>query len=294
MRIDAHHHLWNLAVRPQPWTDRLPALRRSFGMDDLRPLLRQHAIDGTVLVQTVTEAGETPELLAIAASAPEVLGVVGWVDLTGQDVAAQLAGLRALPGSDLLVGVRHQVQLESDLQWLLRPAVIDGLRQVAEAGLVYEILVTRRQLEATVAVVRRIPQLRFVLDHAGKPGIAAGELDPWRRQLTELGSRPNVAVKLSGLVTEAAPGWTTKDLTPYADHLLESFGPGRVMAGSDWPVCLLQAGYDEVITVTDELLADLTGDERAQVLGGTAERWYGLQPRDSGSVATGIATDGDR
>jgi L-fuconolactonase len=276
MRIDAHHHLWDLSVRPQPWTEELPALRRSFGLDDLRPHLARHAIDGTILVQTVTEPEESPELLLIADGSPEVLGVVGWVDLTGPDVAARLAELQALPGGDRLVGVRHQVQQEPDPDWLLRPDVLEGLRQVAAAGLVYEILVTRHQLDAAVAVVPRLPELRFVLDHAGKPGIADGELDPWRRQLADLSACPNLAVKLSGLVTEAKPDWTVDDLRPYADHLLANFGPERVMAGSDWPVCLLHAGYDEVVDATDRLLAGLAEGERAEVLGGTAARWYGL------------------
>lgn len=282
MRIDAHHHLWDLAVRPQPWTEGLPALRRSFGLDDLRPSLRRHAIDGTVLVQTVTEADETPELLAIAAASNEILGVVGWVDLTAAEVLSRLSVLRGLPGGERLVGVRHQVQAEPDPEWLLRPDVIAGLGQVAAAGLVYEILVTRHQLDAAVAIVQRLPEVRFVLDHAGKPGIADGELEPWRRQMTELGACPNVAVKLSGLVTEAKPDWTVKDLVPYADHLLGTFGPGRVMAGSDWPVCLLHASYEEVVAANDELLAELTDGERAQVLGDTSVRWYGFD-RDSDS-----------
>lgn len=265
-------------MRPQPWTDGLPALSRSFGMDDLRPLLRRHAIDGTILVQTVTTADETPEMLLIADRATEVLGVVGWVELTdpSSDVAARLAALRELPGGDRLVGVRHQVQLEPDPNWLLRPDVTNGLRQVAAAGLVYEILVTRGQLDAAVAVVQRLPELRFVLDHAGKPGIADGELDPWRRQLAELGACENVAVKLSGLVTEAKPDWTVDDLRPYADHLLANFGAGRVMAGSDWPVCLLHASYDDVVSATDQLLAGLSDGERAEVFGDTAAGWYGI------------------
>jgi L-fuconolactonase len=121
-----------------------------------------------------------------------------------------------------------------------------------------------------------LPELRFVLDHAGKPGIADGELDPWRRQLADLSACPNLAVKLSGLVTEAKPDWTVDDLRPYADHLLANLGPERVMAGSDWPVCLLHAGYDEVVDATDRLLAGLAEGERAEVLGGTAARWYGL------------------
>ena len=166
------------------------------------------------------------------------------------------------------------MQLEPDPDWLVRPDVLAGLRQVAAAGLVYELLVTRHQLDAAITAVRRLPQLRFVLDHAGKPAIANGELDPWRGQLADLAACPNAAVKLSGLVTEAKPDWTVEDLRPYADHLLAAFGPGRVLAGSDWPVCLLRAGYDEVVAATDQLLAGLGEAERAEVLGGTAARWY--------------------
>jgi L-fuconolactonase len=280
MRIDAHHHLWNLEVRRQPWAAGLAVLDRSFTMADLRPLLRDQGVDGTLLVQTVTEDDENEELLAIAAGAPEVLGVVGWVDLTasaGGAVAARIQQLRGVPGGDLLVAIRHQVQLEPDPHWLLRADVLEGLRQVADAGLVYELLVTKEQLDAAVAVVSRVPGLRFVLDHAGKPGIAAGELDPWRRQMTELAAHPDVAVKLSGLVTEASPDWTVADLAPFADHLLRVFGPERVMAGTDWPVCLLRASYAEVTAATDELLAGLDEAGFAAVRGGTVARWYGLR-----------------
>jgi L-fuconolactonase len=279
MKIDAHHHVWDLAVRPQPWTDELPPLRRSFGLDELRPALRRNGIDGTVLVQTVPVAEETPEFLALAADAPEILGVVGWVDLTAPGVDERLAALRAAPGGERLVGVRHVVQAEPDPDWLLREDVLAGLRRVADAGLVYDLLVTRHQLPAAVAVTARVPRLRFVLDHAGKPGIAGRELEPWREQLARLAARPNVAVKLSGLVTEAAPGWTVDDLRPYADHVLDCFGPGRVMAGSDWPVCLLRGRYDDVLAATDRLLDHCDALERADVLGGVAQRWYGLVPR---------------
>jgi L-fuconolactonase len=279
MRVDAHHHLWDLAVRDQPWTAGLPPLRRSFGLDDLRPSLRRHGVDGTVLVQTITVPEETPELLETARTAPEVLGVVGWVDLTGPDVAGDLRRLRALPGGDRLVGVRHQVQEEPDPRWLVRPDVVAGLRAVERAGLVYDLLVKPHQLEAAVEVTGLLPEARFVLDHAGKPAIATGGPAPWRDAIRRLAERPNVACKLSGLVTEAAPDWTVDDLRPYAAHVLACFGPGRVMAGSDWPVCLLAGSYDDVAAATGELLAGLDDAGRAAVLGGTAARWYRLAPR---------------
>jgi L-fuconolactonase len=275
-RVDAHHHLWDLSVRDQPWTASLPPLRRSFSMDDLRPQLAQAGVTATILVQTITVAAETPELLQVARDNPEVAGVVGWVDLTAPDVADALAALRERPGGDRLVGIRHQVQEEPDPEWLLRADVRRGLAAVARAGLVYDLLVVRTQLDAAVEVVRQVPGLRFVLDHAGKPGIAAGELDPWRAQLRALAASEAVAVKLSGLLTEAAPDWTPADLAPYAEHLLDCFGPERVMAGSDWPVCLLRADYQTVQDVTDDLLRQLSDADRGQVHAGTARRWYGL------------------
>lgn len=276
LRIDAHQHFWDLEVRDQPWTADLPALRRSFGPDDLFPRLHEHGVDGTILVQTVTVAEETPELLLLAQQHPEVLGVVGWVELTRPDVADELARLRQLPGGERLVGIRHQVQSEPDPRWLLGDGVRRGLAAVGAAGLVYELLVTHDQLPAAVEVVAAVPDVRWVLDHAGKPPIAAGTLDPWRGHLDALAGHPGVACKLSGLVTEAAVDWTSGDLRPWADHVLTAFDPSRVMAGSDWPVCLLRTSYAGTLELTDGFIADLGDAERAEVLGGTAERWYGL------------------
>jgi L-fuconolactonase len=276
-RVDAHHHVWDLAVRDQPWTAELPALRRSFALADLRPHLDAHGITRTIVVQTITVADETPELLSLAAAEPVVAGVVGWVDLTAPDVPDRLATLRALPGGDALVGVRHQVQEEPDPRWLCRPDVRRGLAAVAAAGLVYDVVITPDQLPATVDTVRALPELTFVLDHAGKPRIRAGELEPWRGHIADLGRCDNVTVKLSGLVTEAGlETWTVADLRPYAQALLESFGPSRMMFGSDWPVCLLAAQYDEVITAAEQLTAQLSQSERDAVFGGTGRRIYGL------------------
>lgn len=277
--IDAHHHVWDLAVRDQPWTATLPTLRRTFTLDELRPHLAAHDIARTVVVQTITVPDETPELLALAAAEPLVAGVVGWVDLTAPAVGDELARLRALPGGHALVGVRHQVQEESDPEWLCRPDVRRGLAAVAAAGLSYDLLVTADQLPAAVATVRALPESRFVLDHAGKPRIRESELESWRAHVAALGGCANVTVKLSGLVTEANETWTVADLRPYADALLESFGPARLMYGSDWPVCLLAASYDQVIGAAEELTSGLSPSERADVFGGTAARGYRLDVR---------------
>jgi L-fuconolactonase len=276
-RVDAHHHVWDLAVRDQPWTADIEPLRRSFTFDDLRPQLARAGIDATVLVQTITVADETPEFLALAAAYPEISGVVGWVDLTADDVSATLDELRTLPGGEYLVGIRHQVQGESDPQWLLRADVTRGLRAVAEAGLVYDLLVTETQLPAAVDAVRRHPDLRFVLDHGGKPGIAAGQVEPWRSNISTMSELPNAAVKLSGLLTEAAPTWTVDGIRPYVDHLADTFGAERMMFGSDWPVSTLRADYHDVVAVTEQLVAQCSPGDRAAIFATTAITWYQLQ-----------------
>ena len=275
-RIDAHHHVWDLGVRDQAWTTEFPQLRRSFTLEDLRPHLEATSMTGTVLVQTITVPEETPEFLALAETSPEILGVVGWVDLTAADVADRLAELQERPDGRWLVGIRHQVQLERDPQWLLRRDVLAGLRAVARAGLAYDLLVVPAQLPAAVAAVRSVPELRFVLDHAGKPAISTGAIEQWRIDIRELASEPNVSAKLSGLLTEAAPSWSVPSLLPYSDVLVSSFGPDRLMFGSDWPVCTLRASYSEVVEVTERLVSRLDDAERALVFGGTATDWYGL------------------
>jgi L-fuconolactonase len=282
-RIDAHHHVWDLDVRDQPWTAKLPALRRSFDIDDLAPELASAGIDATVVVQTITTPDETPELLAMAADSPLIAGVVGWVDLEAPDIAHQLAALRELPGGGALVGIRHQVQGEPDPDWLTRPSVLRGLGAVATAGLSYDLLVTPGQLPAAIGAARRLPALRFILDHAGKPRIAQGELQPWSDLVASLAALPNVAAKLSGLATEASAPWSVSQLQPYVDVLLTSFGASRIMFGSDWPVSLLAAPYSETVAAAEHLLRGASDTDREAVFGATALEWYQLplQPLES-------------
>ncbi|MGW1541695.1 amidohydrolase family protein [Streptomyces sp. NPDC002309] len=275
MRIDAHHHLWDLAVRDQPWTRDLPALRRDFTTSDLRPALDRNAIDATVLVQTIAVAEETPELLAVAAADPHVRAVVGWTSLTDPGVADRLARLRELPGGPALVGIRHGMQDEADPDWPARPEVRRGIEAVGTAGLVYELLVRPDQLPAAVRTVRELHDVRFVLDHAGNPVVGTDGLTPWTALLTELADCPNVAVKLSGLVTRST-GDPARALRPFADVLLATMGPDRLMYGSDWPVCLLAAGYDDVMALAETLTGHLNPREREAVFGTTAARWYGI------------------
>ncbi|SDT08460.1 L-fuconolactonase [Streptomyces sp. TLI_053] len=280
MTVDAHHHVWDPLARRHAWLDapELAPLRRVFGADRLRPLARAAGVRATVVVQTVTEEWETPELLRLAAGDPLVAGVVGWTDLTRPDVAERLAELAAGPGGDRLVGIRHQVQLEPDPEWMLRPEVLRGLAAVADAGLAYDLVITPDQFPAATAAAAALPGLRFVLDHLGKPPVARGGTEPWAGRLREFARLPNTSGKLSGLVTEAdRRHWTVDGLRPWADVALDSFGPERVMFGSDWPVCTLAAGYAEVVATAERLADRLTAAERAEVFAGTATRVYRLR-----------------
>ncbi|XVS61548.1 amidohydrolase family protein [Actinosynnema sp. CA-299493] len=290
-RIDAHHHVWRLLPgppdRPGPsrrahdWLagEDLAPIRRDFTLDDLSAVAAVAEIDRTVLVQVVPEVAETADFLALSADEGKglVAGVVGWVDLTDPGVDEVLAALREGPGGELLVGVRHLVQGESDPRWLTRPDVRRGLRAVADAGLAYDLLTLVHQLPAAIETVRELPGATFVLDHLSKPPIVSGDLEPWASHLRELAAEPNVTCKLSGMITEADPvGWTVADLRPYADAVLEAFGPSRVAFGSDWPVCLLAGSYEEVVAAAEGLTAGLTDAERDEVFGGTAARVYRL------------------
>ncbi|WP_405877884.1 amidohydrolase family protein [Streptomyces sp. NBC_01136] len=279
MRVDAHHHVWDLSVRDQDWITgpELRPLRRNFTVADLEPEARAAGVDRTVLVQTITVPQETPEFLALAQESELIAGVVGWTDLTRPDVAEELARLRELPGGQYLKGVRHQVQGEPDPEWLLRTDVRGGLTAVAEAGLVYDLVVLPHQLPACVQAAADHPELIFVLDHLGKPPIATGALEPWATAVRALAALPNTVGKLSGLVTEAdLAKWSVDELRPYADTVLDAFGPGRLMFGSDWPVCTLAATYGQVVGTMEELTGGLGGGERDDVFGGTAARVYRL------------------
>jgi len=279
-RVDAHHHVWDLAVRDQPWTAGLAPLRRSFSVADLRPAALRGNVTSTILVQTVTVPQETPEMLALAATEPLVAGVVGWAALGSPAIADTLARLRELPGGHALVGIRHQVQEEPDPGWLGRPSVRRGLAAVGAAGLAYDLLVTAGQLPAAAAAARALPEVRFVLDHAGNPPAGQDAAAAWRRDVLELSRAQNVTVKLSGLVTRTYPDRVPpRLLRSWAQELLDSFGPDRMMFGSDWPVCTLTSSYDEVLAAARDAVAGLSAAEQQSVFAGTATRFYQLPRR---------------
>ncbi len=279
--VDAHHHVWDLARRPHPWLGEPghEALRRPFGIDDLRRDaargLAGRAVTSTVLVQCLPSVAETEDLLALAGADPLVGAVTGWVDLTAPDVGEVLDRLVEGPGGGALRGIRHLVQAEADPAWLLRPDVGRGLRAVAERGLVYELLVRPHQLPAAAALAARLPQLRLVLDHAGKPDVAGGDLRAWSAGLRGLAGAGQVVCKVSGLVTEADhQRWRLADLVPVWDVLMTTFGPQRLAFGSDWPVCRLAGGWAAWAEAVEALLAGLGDDDAGAVLAGTATTTY--------------------
>ncbi|MBS0560791.1 MAG: amidohydrolase family protein [Proteobacteria bacterium] len=272
MRIDAHQHFWRLDRGDYGWlTPALGLIHRDFGPDDLRPILARHGIGATVLVQAAPTEAETRFLLALAAGAPEVAGVVGWTDFEAADVPDAIARLAA---DSLLVGLRPMVQDIADDGWLARPALAPAFAAMERHGLAFDALVLPRHLPRLLAMVARHPNLPIVIDHLAKPGIAARDWLPWADDMAALAAHPNVWCKLSGMATEAAPGWTAEDLRPYAAHVLACFGPARVLWGSDWPVVDLAGGYDAWMRATGTLLDGLDEAARAAVLGGNAARFY--------------------
>jgi len=254
--IDAHQHFWDLATGSYPWMEgeAMSPLQRDYRPTDLVPLMAASGVDATILVQCRHDLAETRDFLAIAKAYDFVAGVVGWVDLLADDVAAQISALRLLPGGDKLVGIRHNVHDEADAEWLRRSAVQRGVSAVFEAGLTFDLLVRARELPAAIDLVGLFPNGRFVLDHMAKPPIASGFSSFWEAGFKALASHANVWCKVSGLVTEA--DWTRavpEDFDPYLQIALKCFGPDRLIFGSDWPVATLAASYSEVKTIASRL-----------------------------------------
>lgn len=274
MRLDAHQHFWQYDPRQYGWIDdRMDVLRRDFLPDDLAPHLRATAMDGTIAVQARQSIEETEFLLRLSDAHAFIKGVVGWVDLCGSDVDAQLTRVR----HRTLVGVRHVVHDEADDDFMLRPAFQRGIGRLREHGLTFDLLLFPRHLPRAVRLAERFPHQPFVLDHIAKPRIRDGRIVPWQQDLHDLAANANVSCKLSGLVTEADwQRWRAEDIRPYLDIALEAFGADRLMIGSDWPVCTLAGDYTSAMAVVIEYVQRLSVDEQSAVLGATAARVYGL------------------
>jgi len=275
-RIDAHQHFWQVARGDYGWlTPALGPIHRDFGPDDLAPLLARHDIARTILVQAAPTEAETRFLLSIAAKTPLIAGVVGWADFEAPDIARRIAALAADP---LLVGLRPMVQDIADESWLARPELSPAFEAMIAHDLVFDALLKPPHIPAALAMLERHPELSVVVDHAAKPDLSKPDLAAWREGIAALAAHPNTLCKLSGLVTEAAPDWTIETLRPAVEHLLATFGPQRLIFGSDWPVLLLRADYARWFEAATALLAGCTATEREGVFGGNAARLY-LQTR---------------
>ena len=293
--VDAHQHVWDLTVRPQPWLA-LPGnepLLRNYGAADLLPLARAAGVTATVVVQTVADEAETTELLALAAASDLIAGVVGWADLESAGTGDAIAELRERPDGGLLSGIRHPVLIEDDPDWLRRPAVLAGLAAVGAAGLCYDLVVPADLLPAAIDAAQCCPGLVFVLDHLGNPDLGGRPDELWMTDIRRLAALPNTVCKLSGVLGQPSPdgghagrGSAVAHLVPYYDVVLGAFGPDRIMFGSDWPVCTLSASYGQVVAAARALTAGLSPIERAAVFGGTARRIYRL-----GQCASGAGGD---
>ena len=276
MRLDSHQHFWSYSEREYDWIDeRMSRIRRDFAPGDLEPILRRNGFEGSVAVQVRQSLEETEYLLGLADEHEFIRGVVGWVDLRSPGARRDLDRFSEHPR---FRGVRHVVQAEPDVRFLLRDDFLRGVALLRDLDLTYDILVYHRHLPVVVDFVARFPEHRLVLDHIGKPAIAKAELEPWASSIRKLGKNENLYCKVSGLVTEADwSGWKKADFALYLEIVLESFGPRRLLFGSDWPVATLAASYEQVVEIVDDFLDPLSSAEKDAVFGGNAADFYGLE-----------------
>jgi L-fuconolactonase len=280
--IDAHQHFWSLSRGDYRWLKpELGSIYRDCPPQDLLPWLQWAGIERTILVQAADTVAETNYLLVLARAAPFVGGVVGWVDLETRTAPTQVMKLAEDP---FLVGIRPMLQDLPDVAWMLKPSISPGLKAVAEAGLAFDALVRMDHLPHLRTFLRRYPELRVVIDHAAKPTVVCGmkpwmSFGAWRDHMAAIASETTAYCKLSGLVTEAEGEWATADLRPYFDVLYSTFGPRRLIWGSDWPVVELGGGFEAWWRATVELLSGLPQEEIAAILGENAATFYRLRAR---------------
>lgn len=273
--IDSHHHFWLYSDEEYGWIPpEWSALRRDFLPADLGREISAAGVDGVVSVQARQSVVETEWLLSHAERHEFIRGVVGWLPLVDPAVEAHLDRFAS---HAKLRGLRHVLQGESDDAYMLRPDFERGVRALTRRRLAYDVLIFERHLPNAIVFADRHPDATLILDHVAKPRIAAGELEPWAKNIRELARRPHIACKLSGMVTEAdVRAWTPVALRPYFEVVLEAFGPGRILFGTDWPVCLAACGYARWKKTVEEWIAPLSSTERAAILGGNAVRLYRL------------------
>jgi L-fuconolactonase len=275
MKLDSHQHFWIYDAGQYPWIDPGSPLQRNWLPPDLASLLSAAGLEGCIAVQARQIIEESHWLLELAEHHSIVKGVVGWVDLRSAEVEHDLAALAAHPKFS---GVRHVVQDEPDVNFMLGAEFQRGIGKLRAHHLTYDILIFPKQLPAAIELARKFPEQPFVLDHIAKPLIKDGTLSPWREQIRELAKSPNVLCKVSGMVTEAdVKAWKPEDFKPYLDVVFESFGEDRLMYGSDWPVCLLSGSYAQIHGLVADYTRHLSEAAKDKFFGGNAARFYGIK-----------------
>jgi L-fuconolactonase len=275
MKIDAHQHFWALARGDYGWlTPDLAPIYRDFLPPDLAPLLDAAGIEGTVLVQAAPTEAETEFMLELAEANDFVKGVVGWTDFEAADAPQRI---REMAKSPWLVGFRPMIQDIADPGWMLGEKLAPAFETLIASGLTFDALTKPQHLKNLLVLLKRYPEMKTVIDHGSKPDIAGGTSDQWAADMAAIAKETNALCKISGLVTEASPQWSTADLRPCLSHLLDTFGPGRLIWGSDWPVSTLAATYAQWTAATAELLSGLTKPEIDAIMGYNAVHFYSLK-----------------
>jgi L-fuconolactonase len=283
-RIDAHQHFWRYDPKRDTWiTDFMSGLRRDFLPEDLIAELDRNQMDASIAVQADQSEDETAFLLALAERYPFIAAVVGWVDLRAPNLPDRLQYYTQF---EKLCGFRHIVQSEPDDRYLLRDDVVRGIGYLCQFGFTFDLLIYPKQMPAALELMELLPEQRFVIDHIAKPPIRAKEIAFWTNHIRVMASNPLAYCKVSGLITEADwHSWRPDQLKPYLDVVLEAFGTDRLLFGSDWPVCLLAGTYQRVKDLVVDYMRSLPASEQEKVLGGNAERFYGLKVMAHGSPA---------
>lgn len=274
-KIDAHQHFWKFDPVRDSWiTTEMAVIQTDFLPADLQPVLEKAGFDGCVAVQASQSEEETNFLVSLAARHSFIKGVVGWVDLQAGDIDERLRRFRAFP---VVKGFRHVLQGEPRRDLMLDEAFQRGIGALQRHGYTYDLLIFTDQMKFSAELVAAFPEQKFVIDHLAKPGIREQEIAAWQQNLALLASYPNVYCKISGMVTEADwKAWKKSDFTPYLDAAVEAFGTNRILFGSDWPVCLVAASYEEMLGIVTDYFSGFSTEEQDAFFGGNAARFYNL------------------
>lgn len=276
MKIDAHQHFWKFDKVRDSWiNDEMSVIQKDFLPEDLYLVLVKNNIDGCVTVQSDQSEEENGFQLSNAEKYDFIKGVVGWVDLQAKNIEERLAYYK---GFEKMKGFRHVLQGEPQRDFMLRPSFMHGVGLLHKYNFTYDILIFPDQLQHSYQFVKAFPDQPFVIDHIAKPYIKAKKIDDWKKDISAIATCENVFCKVSGMMTEADwKLWKKEDFTPYLDVVTEAFGPGRIMYGSDWPVCLVAASYEKMREVVENYFSSFSENEKSMIFGENAVNFYKLK-----------------